>query len=98
MTNNDTNDTESPDLEVLMASIYYLMTRHAIRPDASIASAIADHLDMLARHRDCDSHLWRRAGERLSAQWQHCVKAAATAKQFQVYAEHTTPSGHGKVH
>ena len=100
MPDKTATDTEvkSPSLEVLMASIFYLMTRHAIRPDTSIANAIVDHLDMLARHTDCDSHVWRRAGERLSSQWQYCVKAAASAKTYQLHPEQTVPGGHGKLH
>ena len=58
-----------PAVPVLLASIYYLMTRYARLPDEQIANAIAEHFEILGRHPDCDSEILKRAGERLSLQW-----------------------------
>ena len=60
-------------LEVLLISIYYLMTRYAIKADARVAEAIAQHFEMLASHQDCDTHIMKRAGERLSSQWRNVL-------------------------
>lgn len=60
-------------LEVLMASIYYLMTRYAKSPDAKVSKGISDHLQMLNSHPDCDSKILQKAGRRLAIQWQEIL-------------------------
>lgn len=56
-------------LELLLASIYYLMTRYAKAPDAKISSAISDHLVMLSSHPNCNSEILQKVGSRLAIQW-----------------------------
>lgn len=56
-------------LELLMSSVYYLMTRYARRPAPCVAHAIVEHLRMIAGHPDCNSELMRNAGRRLAMQW-----------------------------
>jgi len=58
-----------PSLEVLLASIYYLMTRYARSPDPGVSRAIAGHLDKLASHAEGESEVLHKAGKRLAAQW-----------------------------
>ncbi|MEM7027334.1 MAG: hypothetical protein AAF410_03800 [Pseudomonadota bacterium] len=63
-----------PRMEVLMATIYYLMTRYARQPDRQISDAIATHLQLLSQHPECDSDILQKAGNRLSAQWKDEIK------------------------
>lgn len=60
---------ELPALEVLLTSIFYLMTRHSLRPEQEVAQAISKHLEMLARHPECDSDSLKEIGRRLASQW-----------------------------
>ncbi|MCG8379304.1 MAG: hypothetical protein MI865_07505 [Proteobacteria bacterium] len=63
------NNENEVSLEVLLASIYYLMTRYAKLPDKEISNAICYHLEMLSRHPDCDSEIIQKTGSRLAKQW-----------------------------
>ena len=58
------------NFDLLIASIYYLMTRYAQSPDTNVSNAICEHLKMLAEHPDCHSAILQNAGESLSMQWQ----------------------------
>lgn len=62
--------TKLPELDVLLASICYLMTRHARAADPRLATAIYEHLQLLTEHPDCSSEVLKNAGLRLSRQWQ----------------------------
>lgn len=66
---------DMPALEVLLASIYYLMTRHARLPDPKISEAIIQHLEMLEAHPDCESKILTEAGKRLALQWREYLQA-----------------------
>lgn len=43
------------ELDVLIVSIFKLLTRHSQSPNAGLEQAIADHMKMLANHPDCNS-------------------------------------------
>lgn len=93
----DNDDVEcSPTLEVLMASIYYLMTRYVRLPDASVSQAIVEHLEMLEAHPNCDSEILRNAGKRLARQWnEHLHHSNCIETSF----DHCMPvSQHNKLH
>ena len=66
---------ELPSLEVLLASIYYLMTRYVRLPDPEVSKAIIEHLEMLERHPDCESEILANVGRRLALQWRNHVQA-----------------------
>ena len=66
----ETNPDTRLNFDVLIASIYYLMTRYAQAPNQHVSTAIGEHLKMLAEHPDCDSSILQNTGERLSIQWQ----------------------------
>lgn len=78
--NNTRN--EKPTLEILLASLYYLMTRHARLPDARISRSIIEHFDMLATHPDCKSEILIKAGERLASQWTEHLLGEASDIDF----------------
>jgi hypothetical protein len=52
-------------LDVLLASLCYLMSRHALTGDQALAQAGSRHLAMLSRHPDCESAVLSDAGRRL---------------------------------
>ena len=58
-----------PNIDSLIVSLLYLMTRHSHAPKAALQQAIADHMQVLATHPDCDSSILKDAGERLSRYW-----------------------------
>ncbi len=70
----DKPDNHLPSLEVLMASIYYLMTRYARLPDTKLSQAISDHFEMLSNHPNCDSEILKKAGYRLASQWKEYLQ------------------------
>ena len=82
------------ELDVLLASIYYLMTRYARRPDRRVAQAIAEHLRMLEERGDCDSAVLRSAGRRLALQWTEHLDCGCACSDVTV----AVPCPHVKLH
>ncbi len=74
-----------PKLDVLLASIIYLMTRYARKPSVELARAINEHLQLLEQHPDCKSDVLHKAGARLKRQW-----ASLLASSSSKSANHTT--------
>ena len=64
---------DSPSFDVLLASLYYLMTRHAREPSLTIAKSIAENFELISRHQHCDSDVLKRVGRRLSRHWAHII-------------------------
>lgn len=64
---------EMQPMELLLSSVYYLMTRYARRPAPCVAQAIIEHLQMIAGHPECQSELVRNAGRRLALQWREHI-------------------------
>lgn len=58
-----------PELEDLIASTFYLMTRHSKAPKANLEKTIAEHLQRLSNHPECKSKKLREASKRLSITW-----------------------------
>lgn len=68
--NNDNPQTDTPTpYEILLASLFFLMTRYARQPDDMVLRGIHDHLQRLARHAEGDSAFLSRTCERLLDQW-----------------------------
>jgi hypothetical protein len=74
-------------LDVLLASIYCLMTRYARRQDRNVSRAIAEHLLMLAAREDLDSTVLRCAGRRLAAQWNEHIAAESRSSLAQTLTD-----------
>jgi len=66
---NCRRNNELPDLSVIVASLFYLMTRYASSPSPSLADAIADHFEMLRWHPDGGDEAIASAGRRLAQTW-----------------------------
>lgn len=64
---------EPLSMELLLSSVYYLMTRYARRPAPCVARAIIEHLQLIAGHPECQSELVRNAGRRLALQWREHI-------------------------
>jgi len=65
-----------PAVEVLIASLCYLMTQYAKEPDAALAHHIKRHLHLLEDHPGCTSDLLRTMCRRLSCHWLGLVEAS----------------------
>jgi len=65
-----TIEHEPTDYELILASILFLMTHYARRPDTPVARTIEEHLHRLARHADQDSDYMIKTCTRLQKQWQ----------------------------
>ncbi len=57
-------------LDILLASLCYLMSRYALTGDQALAQAVSPHLAMLLRHPDCESAVLSDAGRCLTGQWE----------------------------
>jgi hypothetical protein len=57
------------ELERLIASTLYLMTRHSKAPKANLEQSVVEHLLMLRNHPDCNSKELKEACNRLSITW-----------------------------
>ncbi len=60
----------TPPLKVLMAASLYLMTLYAEEKRPETAVALAQHLQWIAEHPECERSLLARAAARLARQWQ----------------------------
>jgi len=69
MSNTCRRNNELPSLNVIVASLLYLMTRYAGSPSPSLADAIADHFEMLRLHPDGGDEIIASAGRRLAQTW-----------------------------
>ena len=63
------------DLDTLIESIFFLMTRHSQSPQADLEQTIIDNLQMLACHPDCDSETLKTAGQNLAMSWRQEARA-----------------------
>ena len=63
------NEDEVPALDVVIATLCYLMSRYASAPSLSIAKAVSQHFRLLHDHPDCDSSILQDVGQRMSLQW-----------------------------
>ena len=59
-----------PKLEVIIASLFYLMSRYAHRPSNEVALAVAEHFEILRIHPESDSsRTLQDVGKRLQLHW-----------------------------
>ena len=60
---------ELPEIDVVITSLLFLMTRHAQNSDPAISRSIVEHLDLLEKHPDCSSSPLKNTSKRLKKQW-----------------------------
>lgn len=59
-----------PKLEVIIASLFYLMSRYANGPSQAVAVAVSEHFELLRIHPEShDSRIFQDVGRRLLLQW-----------------------------
>jgi hypothetical protein len=59
-----------PKLEVIIATLLYLMSRYAHRPSKEVAVAVAEHFELLRIHPASDgSRTLQDVGKRLQLHW-----------------------------
>ncbi|MCG8414433.1 MAG: hypothetical protein MI746_09475 [Pseudomonadales bacterium] len=66
---------ELPDLDVLLATLLYLMSRHTHSPNSVLSQSIITHLEILKDHPDCSSPALSKAGKRLTKHWNSALQA-----------------------
>lgn len=60
---------ELPEFEIVIATLMFLMTRHAQTSDPVISRSITEHLALLEKHPDCSSTVLKTTSRRLKKQW-----------------------------
>ena len=61
--------TKLPKLEVILASLLYLMSQYVGCPRKEIAHAVSQHFEALHQHPECESKVLRDVGKSLQLQW-----------------------------
>ena len=61
--------TKLPKLEVILASLFYLMSQYVGCPRKEIAHAVSEHFEILHQHPECESKVLRDVGKSLQLQW-----------------------------
>ncbi|MEM8845235.1 MAG: hypothetical protein AAGB35_09350 [Pseudomonadota bacterium] len=61
--------TPNPELDTLIASLFYLMTRYAMNNDPQLIEAITKHLQMVQNHPDANSSILNKTCQRLEKSW-----------------------------
>ena len=69
----------SADVQTLLATLCYLMSRHAEHPTAELANIISDHFSIMQSHPDCQSGIFKDLGKRLGFHW-HKLAISGTQK------------------
>ena len=60
---------ELPRFEVILASLFYLMSQYVGSPRKEIAHAVSEHFELLHQHPECESKILRDVGKSLHMQW-----------------------------
>ena len=60
---------ELPRFEVILASLFYLMSQYVGSPRKEIAHAVSEHFELLHQHPECESKVLRDVGKSLHMQW-----------------------------
>ena len=60
---------ELPRFEVILASLFYLMSQYVGCPRKEIAYAVSEHFEILHQHPGCQSKVLRDVGKSLHLQW-----------------------------
>ena len=79
MAKESSGNYPSADVQTLLATLCYLMSRHAENPSAELANIISDHFSIMQNHPDCQSGILKDLGRRLGFHW-HKLAALGTQK------------------
>ena len=67
--NQKLDSSKSPRFEVILASLFYLMSQYVGSPRKAIAHAVSEHFELLHQHPECKSKILRDVGKSLQLQW-----------------------------
>ena len=70
---------QSVDVHTLLATLCYLMSRHAENPSQELANVISDHFSIMQSHPECQSGIFKDLGRRLGIHW-HKLASSGTQK------------------
>ena len=60
---------ELPRFEVILASLFYLMSEYVGSPRKEVAHAVSEHFELLHQHPECESKVLRDVGKSRHMQW-----------------------------
>ena len=67
--NGELNTNKLPRFEVILASLFYLMSQYVGSPRKEIARAVSEHFELLHQHPECKSKVLQDVGRSLHLQW-----------------------------
>jgi len=67
--NGEQDRDKLPKLEIILASLFYLMSQYVGSPRKDIAHAVSEHFELLHQHPECESKVLRDIGKSLHMQW-----------------------------
>ena len=67
--NQNLDNNKLPRFEVILASLFYLMSQYVGSPRKDIAHAVSEHFQLLHQHPECESKILRDVGKSLHLQW-----------------------------
>jgi hypothetical protein len=67
--NQKLDSNKLPRFEVILASLFYLMSQYIASPRREIAYAVSEHFERLHQHPECESKILRDVGKNLHLQW-----------------------------
>ena len=67
--NRELNRSKLPRFEVILASLFYLISQYVGSPRKEIAHAVSEHFELLHQHPECESKVLRDVGRSLHLQW-----------------------------
>ena len=65
------HDEDLPSFELLLSSIFYLITQYSLSKDDRLPMAIVQHIQLLLSHPDCKEGILTRNLYALLDQWEH---------------------------
>jgi len=76
--NRELNRNKLPRFEVILASLFYLMSQYVGSPRKETANAVSEHFELLHQHPECGSKVLRDVGRSLHLQWRGLTDRAMT--------------------
>ena len=67
--NRELDRDKLPKFEVILASLFYLMSQYVGSPRKEIARAVSEHFELLHQHPECESKVLQDVGRSLHLQW-----------------------------
>ncbi|PCJ43303.1 MAG: hypothetical protein COA71_00020 [SAR86 cluster bacterium] len=63
------SDHKLPDMDVIISTLFYLMSRYSGNSDPKIAGIISQHFGYLQTHPECKSTIMKSSSEKLLLHW-----------------------------